>query len=442
MSPSWRLLAKKAVAGFLYHSRVIDMLPNSRSGHRFILAYHRVLSGNSEDLSFVQPGMFVTGDTFEMHIRHLLAHYDVVPLDDLITRNEGNACAITFDDGWRDNYLNAYPILRAHRVPATIFLATNLVGTTRWPWPDRICFYIHRASPAAFTAALRSAWRSETGQPLDIAVPSADPFAAAEDVLRRLKRLEHAMLERVVASIDADVHEPGVHPARPASLADVGGSGGDERPRHLLRLAHGKPRDTHERLDVGCSSGGSELRKGDFDEAWTAGHGLLLPERRRTTPRPCGIVAEAGYQCAVTTKSGPLERSTGPFELTRILLHDDISSTRPLFACTLAGWSGFRRTMPARLEKTRVKSDRTGRTLTPGCQPPQRRCGGVHSTSPTTRRAWRGCPPRSGPGCSANSRMPCAIDSGVFWTKIARSKYSRRTDESDVIRAFPAASAS
>ena len=66
-----------------------------------------------------------------MHIRYLRAHYDVVPLEDLISTGSDNACAITFDDGWRDNYVTAFPILRAHGVPATIFLATNLVGTDR-----------------------------------------------------------------------------------------------------------------------------------------------------------------------------------------------------------------------------------------------------------------------------------------------------------------------
>ncbi len=63
-------------------------------------------------------------------------------------------------------------------------------------------------------------------------------------------------------------------------------------------------------------------------------------------PEIVRMVADAGYQCAVTTKSGPLERSAGPFELNRIMIDDDIANSPALFACTLAGLSGFSQVWP------------------------------------------------------------------------------------------------
>jgi peptidoglycan/xylan/chitin deacetylase (PgdA/CDA1 family) len=49
---------------------------------------------------------------------------------------------LTFDDGYRDNYEVAFPILRLAGLPATFFLPTAFVGSAVWPWWDRIAYAV------------------------------------------------------------------------------------------------------------------------------------------------------------------------------------------------------------------------------------------------------------------------------------------------------------
>ncbi len=89
-----------------------------------ILLYHSVVGGKPGEMS-------VSQDTFRRQIRFLKKAYEVVSLDEAVSflrhsrRLKKPAVAITFDDGYQDNYLFAYPVLRELGVPATIFLLTG-----------------------------------------------------------------------------------------------------------------------------------------------------------------------------------------------------------------------------------------------------------------------------------------------------------------------------
>ncbi len=44
----------------------------------------------------------------------------------------------TFDDGWKDNYTNALPVIRELRIPVTVFVCPGLVGRTLPFWPELV----------------------------------------------------------------------------------------------------------------------------------------------------------------------------------------------------------------------------------------------------------------------------------------------------------------
>jgi len=74
-----------------------------------------------------------------MHIDLLSRLFTVVPIEQIAhSRPGGRLCAITFDDGWLDNYQVAYPVLKKYQVPATIFLPAAMIGTDQWFWFEAI----------------------------------------------------------------------------------------------------------------------------------------------------------------------------------------------------------------------------------------------------------------------------------------------------------------
>src|SRR5262249_51726647 len=102
-----------------------------------ILGYHKV---SPDPHPFFAP---VAPEVFEKHMQFLQRCYSVMSLQELVNRaTRGDvperAVAITFDDGYRDNYEYAFPILKKYRLPATIFVATGAIGTGELIWHDRV----------------------------------------------------------------------------------------------------------------------------------------------------------------------------------------------------------------------------------------------------------------------------------------------------------------
>lgn|SRR5262249_30797897 len=111
---------KSAVKDAVYSSARV--LVPWRSG-AVILLYHSI--GENDRAFTVSPGSFAKQMSW---LR--VSGFNIVSLDRLAEYCEAGTIptktlAITFDDGYQDNYTNAFPILRRHGIPATIFITTG-----------------------------------------------------------------------------------------------------------------------------------------------------------------------------------------------------------------------------------------------------------------------------------------------------------------------------
>ncbi|WP_224362344.1 polysaccharide deacetylase family protein [Hyalangium versicolor] len=119
----------------------------SQSGGRRILivSYHRVVGDFTGELQRSIPGLLISQETFRRHLEEAAeAGYEFASIGDAVDVMAGrkatkrDLCVVTFDDGYRDVYRYAYPLLKEMGVPATIYLPTAFIGTNRRFNHDRL----------------------------------------------------------------------------------------------------------------------------------------------------------------------------------------------------------------------------------------------------------------------------------------------------------------
>ena len=101
-------------------------------GKSICLLYHSV----SEVPNYY--GISIAPELFEQHIKFLAENYDVQRLEDADLFGKEDSLIISFDDGYRDNYQYALPILTKYKTPATFFVSSGNIGTYEEYWWDEL----------------------------------------------------------------------------------------------------------------------------------------------------------------------------------------------------------------------------------------------------------------------------------------------------------------
>lgn len=167
-----------------------------------VLAYHRV---REVDAGFAFDPMLVsaTPAQFADQMRHLRDRYRPVGVEQVIDAvDQGrplprDAVLVTFDDGYDDNYSIAFPILRDLGIPATFFVATGHIDTGRAYGFD---WLVHML----LVADADSVQVPELGFDRPLPPDRALRAAAAEALLDRLKSLDDAGQQAVIARLERD----------------------------------------------------------------------------------------------------------------------------------------------------------------------------------------------------------------------------------------------
>jgi len=275
-----------------------------------ILIYHRVNDEGDPYFGGIPPKLF------ERQMAYLASRFTVLPLEDLVRalRERAlppNAIAVTLDDGYRDNYLEAFPIFQRHSIPATVFLTTSAIGSDRPLWHDDVfSAFRETTAPTLESFGPRSIAGSLTTVP--------DRLRVQREVLGYLRavsdeeRADGVVRLREALRVGPSRAVPGLmlswEEAR--SMSRGGIRFGSHTVSHPVLSRVDRDRARRELQD---SKSTIEERLGVSVEGFAYPNGTpadFLPETKT-------LVRECGYRFAVTTSPGANDATTDAFELRR-----------------------------------------------------------------------------------------------------------------------------
>ncbi|MCI0665983.1 MAG: polysaccharide deacetylase family protein [Acidobacteria bacterium] len=309
---------KRKALKLIRMSGAFDLMRLINRRRVLILTYHRFCStGNNFDGRTM-------AQAFSEQLEYLKRNYRIVQLSDLVESLSNtnplprSLAAVTIDDGYRDAYEIAFPLLRRHGVPATIYLVTEFIEGRIWLWTDKMRFIANHAPAQELNTTIE-------GKRLSLKLASKQSrHSAAEIVNLALKEVDDEVKNETINHIARllGVELPNTPPQEYAAISPQQAlemdRNGVEIGSHTLthpiltkisddRLQR-EVRDSRAHLESLLKHPVSHFcyPNGDYDQR-------VLRE-----------IVKSGYQSAVTTLDGLCDSGDGLFELRRVHTESDM----------------------------------------------------------------------------------------------------------------------
>ncbi|HKI17057.1 MAG TPA: polysaccharide deacetylase family protein [Isosphaeraceae bacterium] len=292
-----------------------------------VLTYHRIAQPGAD--RFYDPVISATPESFRAQVEWLRGHVRLLTLTELVAQVESGspwhepAALLTFDDGYRDNFDVAVPILRERNIPATFFISTAFLESPRLPWWDHVAYVIKQTQMQRLTLE-RNPGGGSGVPPLVIDLETTSRTVVIMTIVRAFLddtiADEQWFLKQLSGRAEVDVDHDGLGRAlfmtwdQVRALADSGTAltvGSHAHGHHKLAALA----DEAQRNELAGSKRILEDRLGREVMALAYPYGWPGTYTARTKV----LAAEAGYRLAFTSREGVNRPSTlDPYEVSRL----------------------------------------------------------------------------------------------------------------------------
>jgi len=169
--------------------RLLERITAQRRPGLTVLTYHRIAEPARQ--AFYDPVVSATPEAFRTQLAWFYSHLRLVTLDEVIDQVESQlpwhepVMLLTFDDGYRDNFELAVPLLRERDIPAVFFIPTAFLETPNLPWWDYVAYIIKHTNTLHFVVE-RSP--SSSLPPLDINLHTTSRPEATRQIIQAFLR--------------------------------------------------------------------------------------------------------------------------------------------------------------------------------------------------------------------------------------------------------------
>lgn len=298
---------KQLILRFLFWIKLPFLLRWLHRDRVVVLMYHGVMPDEVAEAE--GDSLQVRASDFRQQMEFLKSHYEVCSLHDAYCRlgepGPKPRAVVTFDDGYANNYLTAFPILKELGIPATIFVVTGRTGTNQMFWWDRLHLATRgtAAVEAGFTHTLKRLRPHAIEQQID-------------DYLRR-----HGLtVDPTPVECYRVLNRDEIAAMAASGLIEFGCHTHDHQSMHIL---------SRQELEATVHDSNASLEAwagpvryfaapyGDYDEVHVPG------------------LRQFGFELALSTDEGFLSSTSDPFRIPRLGIDRDCPLAK--FACIASG---------------------------------------------------------------------------------------------------------